>query len=103
MPMKPSAGESESDFMSRCVPDMMEGGRDNDQAVAACLNMFREGKGAGDIVHKERVAEATSDLEFVMSDESVDRMGDVIEASGWDLANFNRHPIALFNHNKHFP
>jgi HK97 family phage prohead protease len=36
--------------------------------------------------------------EFVMSDSRVDRMGDVIEADGWDLKNFKSHPIALFNH-----
>ncbi len=36
--------------------------------------------------------------EFVMSDTSVDRMGDVIEAGGWQLKHFKNHPIALFNH-----
>lgn len=37
---------------------------------------------------------------FILSDETVDRYGDVISASGWDLANFakNKNPIALFNH-----
>jgi HK97 family phage prohead protease len=35
---------------------------------------------------------------FVFSDESVDRYGDVIFARGWDLANFNANPIALFAH-----
>jgi HK97 family phage prohead protease len=35
---------------------------------------------------------------FVFSDESVDRYGDVILARGWDLANFNANPIALFAH-----
>jgi HK97 family phage major capsid protein/HK97 family phage prohead protease len=39
-------------------------------------------------------------LEFVLSDGSVDRMGDVIEQAGWDLKNFASHPIALFNHNR---
>jgi HK97 family phage prohead protease len=37
-------------------------------------------------------------LTFVFSDESVDRYGDVIFARGWDLANFNANPIALFGH-----
>jgi len=36
--------------------------------------------------------------QFVMSDSGVDRMGDVIEATGWQLSNFKSHPIALFNH-----
>jgi HK97 family phage prohead protease len=42
-------------------------------------------------------------MAFVLSDESVDRMGDVISASGWDLANFNKNPIALFGHQSSFP
>ena len=33
----------------------------------------------------------------------MDDYGDVIEASGWDLTNFLRNPIALFNHNADFP
>jgi HK97 family phage major capsid protein/HK97 family phage prohead protease len=41
-------------------------------------------------------------LEFVMSDASVDRCGDVIDQAGWDLKNFatDRNPIALFNHER---
>jgi HK97 family phage prohead protease len=39
-------------------------------------------------------------LEFVMSDGSIDRMGDVIEPAGWLLDNFQSHPIALFNHDR---
>lgn len=37
--------------------------------------------------------------EFVMSDASVDRVGDVIEQN-WELKNFRNHPIALFNHQR---
>ena len=37
-------------------------------------------------------------FDFVLSDESVDRMGDVIRASGWDLTDFKKSPIALFGH-----
>jgi HK97 family phage major capsid protein/HK97 family phage prohead protease len=42
-------------------------------------------------------------LEFVMSDGSVDRMGDVIEQDGWRLDNFRRNPVALFGHDSSFP
>jgi hypothetical protein len=43
MPMTPHKGESQPDFMSRCVPDLMgDGKRENDQAVAACLTIWRE-------------------------------------------------------------
>lgn len=42
-------------------------------------------------------------LEFVLSDDTVDRYGDVIEAAGWVLANFRKNPIALFGHQAQFP
>jgi HK97 family phage major capsid protein/HK97 family phage prohead protease len=42
-------------------------------------------------------------LEYVMSDGSTDRMGDVIEPDGWRLDHFQRNPVALFNHNLDFP
>lgn len=42
-------------------------------------------------------------LEFVLSDESVDRYGDIIEAKGWVLGNFKKNPIALFGHSSGFP
>lgn len=42
-------------------------------------------------------------LEFTVSDNSPDRIGDVIEASGWNLKEFEKNPIALFNHNPDFP
>jgi len=37
-------------------------------------------------------------MQFVLSDESVDRMGDVIRADGWSLDHFKANPIALFGH-----
>ena len=42
-------------------------------------------------------------LVFVMSDATVDRMGDVIEPNGWVLRNFKANPIALFNHDSDMP
>lgn len=158
MPMKPKPGESKEDFMKRCVPDMMgDGKRDNDQAVAACINMFgdksanggvtkvsepeddesmedfmdrcvydedgdedecrlawdesRAAKGvhtranADGIVRKVHVTDDDSQIEereFILSDESEDRMGDIIMSDGWHLTNFKNNPIALFNHNPNF-
>ena len=37
-------------------------------------------------------------FEFVLSDETTDRVGDVIRASAWDLKDFRKNPIALFGH-----
>lgn len=42
-------------------------------------------------------------LEFVLSDETVDRYGDIIMAAGWVLTNFKKNPIALFGHSNGFP
>ena len=157
MPMKPKPGESQADFMARCVPDMIGTGADKrpqDQAVAACTTMWGDqqkrlrkangdnGDGDSDIdiepdddesyedfmdrcmdatdgddftcqlawdertatgvVHKTHVSEGHG-LEFILSDATPDRMGDVIEADGWDLDNFRKNPVALFNHRADFP
>jgi HK97 family phage prohead protease len=37
-------------------------------------------------------------LQFVLSDDSTDRMGDTIQVTGWDLTNFKENPIALWAH-----
>ena len=42
-------------------------------------------------------------LEYVLSDETPDRMQDVIMSDGWDIGNFQKNPIALFNHDKNAP
>lgn len=42
-------------------------------------------------------------MEFVLSDETTDRMGDVVSVNGWVLANFKKNPIALFGHSSSFP
>ena len=56
-----------------------------------------------DLIKKSVASPAGSDpLTYVMSDETVDRMGDVIEAKGWQLANFAKNPIALFGHDSSF-
>lgn len=54
-----------------------------------------------EIIYKE--AREASGLNFVLSDETKDRMGDIIRADGWELANFKKNPIALFRHDSGFP
>lgn len=54
------------------------------------------------IVHKT-VASNGDGLEFVLSDATVDRYGDIVEPSGWVLTNFKKNPIALFGHSGGFP
>jgi HK97 family phage major capsid protein/HK97 family phage prohead protease len=57
-----------------------------------------------DIVHKAIIARAPGPdpLDYVMSDETVDRLGDVIRSDGWSLDNFRRNPVALFGHDSQF-
>lgn len=38
--LKPQGGESESEFLNRCIPAMIDEGRDQDQAVAMCYSMY---------------------------------------------------------------
>lgn len=54
------------------------------------------------IVHKT-VASDGDGLEFVLSDATVDRYGDIVDPAGWDLRNFKKNPIALFGHQSSFP
>lgn len=37
---------------------------------------------------------------FVLSDERLNRNGDVVETAGWELDGFKQNPIALFNHDR---
>jgi len=54
-------------------------------------------------VTKAGVQSADDPMTFILSDETVDRVGDVIRASGWQLGNFRKNPVALFGHDHSFP
>lgn len=41
--------------------------------------------------------------EYVASDETPDRHGDIVRAAGWDLANYRKNPIVLFSHKRDTP
>lgn len=98
----PDDNESRDDFLDRCVAEVRaDNDIDDDKAEDACALAWSERR-AGAVQHKTH-AETVSGLEFVLSDETPDRMGDVIMAEGWDLANFTKNPIALFNHRSDFP
>lgn len=55
------------------------------------------------VVKSTAKAAGENPLEFVMSDDTVDRMGDVIDPKGWVLKNFRANPMALFNHDADAP
>jgi HK97 family phage prohead protease len=94
--IEPEDDESYYDFMSRCVDDE---GNDEDE----CQLVWDSRSGEGAVVHKTSHASKADGLDFVLSDETPDRFGDVISADGWQLDNFKKNPIALFGHNSSFP
>lgn len=56
----------------------------------------------GETVHKAGEINAgdagSRTRRFVISDETVDRMGDVIVAKGWNFTNFLKNPVLLWGH-----
>lgn len=94
--------DSQDEWMGDCVSQAIDEGKDQDQAVAMCSSMWSERKTKAPI-RKTHADETHQGMEFVLSDATPDRYGDVIQAEGWDLANFKKNPIALFNHNSDFP
>lgn len=105
----PSDYDNESDFMGACVPVEINGGRDQDQAVAICLNTWRN---RGKSFNPERSVTRYQTKQFnlqsdgtllaVASTASIDRQGDIVHQD-WDLKDYKKNPIVLFSHNQTLP
>ena len=73
---------------------------------ASALDAFMKGNGEAPVVYRSagyvkasgEVADGEGPITFIASEESSDRMGDVITVDGWDLKNFKRNPVVLFGH-----
>ena len=37
-------------------------------------------------------------ISYLVSDETVDRMGDIIKVGGWDLKSYKQNPVVLWSH-----
>jgi HK97 family phage prohead protease len=90
----PGPDEDFSEFMDRCVDELGD--------VQECAIIWQEEKGDAAIVRKTHASKVEG-MNFVMSDETPDRMDDIILSDGWDLEHFKRNPIALFGHQSDFP
>jgi HK97 family phage prohead protease len=111
MPLpKPSDYDNETAFMSACISAQDGEDLSMDQKVAICYGNWEGGEDsmegeAGSKPKETKNSHTTgyqsekSATTFIMSNASVDRMGDTIDPMGWDLTNFKKNPIALFNHN----
>ena len=102
----PEPDETEEEFIDRCVDEVIQASDvdvDESDAEDICSLHWEERAASKDsVVHKTH-SEDVQGMEFVLSDETPDRMGDIITASGWVFENFNKNPIALFNHRADFP
>src|SRR5215469_13158004 len=122
----PEEGEDKDDYIERCIDELADqfdlSGDDVDEHFEdlshACETAyenfstqeyeeeghkpprFKQSKG---VAHFKTHAEEVQGMEFVLSDETPDRIGDIIVATGWEFEQFNKNPIALFNHNANFP
>ena len=47
------------------------------------------------------IDEAKYQATFVISDESVDRQGEIIKQDGWDFKNYLKNPVVLFGHDSY--
>ena len=99
----PEEDESHGEFMDRCISEMTSDDENLDESEAeeACQIAWDEQRSTAGVVHKTHAGEVKG-MTFVLSDQSVDRMGDIIMADGWKLSNFKRNPIALGFHRNDF-
>jgi HK97 family phage prohead protease/HK97 family phage major capsid protein len=93
MDCEPEDDENQDDFMDRCIN---EEGNDPDACSLAWENRSVKG-----IVHKTHAGKLDGH-DFILSDETPDRVGDIIEANGWEFSAFTKNPIALFAHDPRF-
>jgi len=102
----PSKFDNQDDFVSACISARQDEhpDEDNDKSVAICMDMWRNKSASGKtVIRKTHAQPEVIENEYILSDATVDRYGDVVDSNGWVLDNFNKNPIALFNHNSDFP
>lgn len=107
---KPEAGESQQQFMDRCIPHVLDDGSaaDNDQAVAMCSSMWEDhGKAARVTVRRaygllevKSINEDRRIIDGIATTPSPDRMGDIVEPMG---AKFQLPIPLLYQHASELP
>ena len=95
----PDDDESHDDYIDRCIDEVTsnDDSLDENDAEEACQMHWEETRAASGMIQKTHAA-TVQGMEFVLSDETPDRLGDIIMAAGWDLSAFQKNPIALFGH-----
>jgi HK97 family phage prohead protease len=99
----PMDGESRSDFMDRCIGELMDEENMSESDARNECEVAWADQMTPPLMHKLHIDKSAGDaLEFVLSDATPDRYGDIIEVEGWQLADFKRNPVALFSHDPKF-
>lgn len=108
----PLENEEELDFIGRCMtdPTMLDEFEDEDQRLAVCYTQWEGGPPEEEPEEpvEDSVAEAiikqgvSSDrqMKFIISNEDVDRDGDIVRQEGWDLAAFRTNPVFMAIHDR---
>src|SRR5215471_964186 len=95
--------ESRSEFLERCLEEVTDQDVSEEHANSLCALAWENRSGASRLRHKVHAENVTSDSLWTLSDETPDRMNDVIKADGWDLTNFRKNPVALWAHRSDMP
>lgn len=66
--VKPTSGESESDFMSRCIPYVMDEGKPQEQAVAICSSYWDNKEMSYDKFYVFRLFADSSNVDSIQYD-----------------------------------
>jgi hypothetical protein len=99
----PANYDSEEAWMEACVPIRLDEGMEQDQAVASCLNQWRERSVAASVTRAYSVLEVKSvdserrEIEGMATTPAIDRIGDIVEPLG---AKFTL-PMPLLHQHKH--
>ena len=109
MPKPHPGSESQSDWMGRCVPTVIEDGtaQDQEQAVAICLNMWRRAKRKKDtgimmnraysMLEIKTINEDRRTIRGIATTPTPDRLGDIVEPLGVKYKN----PLPLLLYHQH--
>ncbi len=126
--MKPTKGQTRADWMAKAVPHFKAEGQDEEEAIKSAAELYlkdgdesrhgielkvaiKETKFTADevkamcksrgITYQE--GDETRVAVFEISNERVDRDGDIIVQEGIDLKNFRANPVVLWGHDGFAP
>lgn len=72
---KPESGETERDFLKRCIPELIHEGREQKQSVAICYSVYRkegtEAKSPKPERHSSKHSEKKSKMSLELKENSL--------------------------------